>query len=135
MNEVMISSFFEELIKIAQDAAPVADPRAQEMQDLQAEDPERSKAISNEVLKQKLKNTAAIMGGAALGEGAALLTNMGLNRAAQHYGKSLPKWAPYAAHGLLVPAMGFGSALAYQAMRDKDRQLLEEARARGEQVQ
>jgi len=133
MNEVMISSFFDELVKIAQDTVPVADPRAQEMSELSQDPPDRSKAINNEVLKQKAKNIAAIAGGSAAGEGAALLTNMGLRRAAEHYGKSMPGWVPLATQGIAVPAMGIGAHLAYSKMRSKDQELLEEAKQRGEQ--
>jgi hypothetical protein len=125
VNEVVISSFFDELIKIAQD------PRVQEIAEIKSNPPDRSKAINREVLKQKAKNIAAIAGGAAVGEGAALLTNMGLRRAAEHYGRRMPGWVPLATQGIVAPAMGMGAHLAYSKMREKDRQLLEEARQRG----
>jgi len=130
MNEVMVSSFFEELIKIAQESTP--DPRAEEMAELRENPKERSKDINREVMKQQLKNMAVIGAGAGLGLGAGTAANIGLGRLAQRYGKEMPKWAPYAVQGLVVPAMAAGSGLAYQRMREKNRELLEEARQRGE---
>lgn len=127
----MFQSFCEELIKIAQDAIP--DPRAQEIGELQENPPDRSKDINKEVLKQKAKNILAIGAGAGLGLGAATATNYGLEQAAKHYGKEMPLWGRAATHGVVVPAMMLGGHYAYGKMREKDRELLEQARQRGEQ--
>lgn len=113
MNKVMINSLFSELQKIAQDVEV------------------NHRDARKEELKQKAKNVAAIVGGAATGEGLALLTNMALRSAAKRYGRSLPSWSPWAVQGLLVPTMGVGAHMAHSSMREKDKQLLEEARRRG----
>lgn len=126
----MVRSFFEELIKIAEDL-PI-DPRAAEMEELAENPPERSKDLNREVLKQKAKNIAVIGAGAGLGIGAGTAANIGLKHLADRYGKQMPKWAPMAVQGLAVPAMMTGAGLAHARMRQKDRELLEEAQKRGE---
>ena len=127
----MVSSFFKELVKIAQDNVPV-DPRQAEMESIQQNSAE-PKDINREVLKQKAKHLAAIGGGALAGGALGTATNIGLDKLLQRHGKSMPKWALPVMAGVIAPTMGYGSHLAYSKMREQDRKLLEEARQRGEQ--
>lgn len=118
--------------KVAQQMVP--DPRSVEMEE-RKQNPPPHKYMNKEVLKQLGKNTLAIGGGMAVGEGAALLTNMGLEAASKRMGHKLHPAVPYATRVVLVPAMGVGAAMAYRRMRRKHDELLEDARQRGEAQQ
>jgi hypothetical protein len=113
--------------KFAQAAPGFPDPRVAEIAKVQQNPPER-KYLNKDVLKQFGKNTLAIGAGTALGEGAATLTNMGLEAAANRYGHKLHPAVPHVTRGVMIPIMGAGSYMAYNAMRQRANEKLEAAR-------
>jgi len=132
--EYLFSSFCDELIKVAtgEEAPGFPDPRLAEIANLK-QNPPKQRYLDKHVLKQFAKNTLAIGAGTALGEGAATLTNMGLEAASKRFGHKLPPAVPHVTRGVLIPLMGAGSYMAYNAMRRKATEKLEEAKRKGEQ--
>jgi len=135
MNE-SFPAFCDELIKIAapdQAQAPgFPDPRVADIAQRQ-ENPPQQKYMNKDVLKQFGKNTLAIGAGTAAGEGLATLTNMGIEAAGNRLGHKVHPAVPHVTRGVMIPIMGAGSYMTYQAMRQRAQEKLEEARRKQEE--
>jgi hypothetical protein len=129
---ISVAAFRDELIKIAQSPPPgFPDPRVADIQQRGGMSPNQQ-YMNKDVLKQFAKNTLAIGAGTAAGEGLATLTNMGLEAGAQRFGHKLHPAVPHVTRGVMIPIMGAGSYMAYNAMRQRAGEKLEEARRKSE---
>lgn len=130
MNTITANSFAEEVIKLAQNV--FVDPREAEMEERSEFPPPRNKDLNREVLKQHLKNTAAIALGTGAGIGLAEGSIYGLEKGFKKLrGMPPPKWLPNAMRLAVIPAMATGAYAAHRAMRNKADSELEKARIRG----